>query len=216
MQITHLGHSAVLVEVEGTRLLIDPGALSTGWHGLTDLDAVLFTHLHPDHVDAARVPGLLAANPDARVLTEPGVPGAVDLGADGSRITPLTAGSTHTVGALGIEAVGGEHAVIHRDVPMIGNVGLVLRAEGQPTLFHPGDSLAAVPSGVDVVAVPTHAPWAAMKEHIDFLRAVAAPQAFPIHDGLLNQVGRGMVVGRFADMSPSEVLDLADGSPRTF
>ena len=40
MQITQLGHSAVLVETAGNRVLIDPGAFSDAWHGLTDLDAI--------------------------------------------------------------------------------------------------------------------------------------------------------------------------------
>ena len=41
MQITHLGHAAVLVETERARILIDPGNFSDRWHGITDLDAVL-------------------------------------------------------------------------------------------------------------------------------------------------------------------------------
>ena len=53
MQLTHLGHSAVLVQTDGARILIDPGNFSDAWHGLTDLDAVLVTHRHPDHLDPA-------------------------------------------------------------------------------------------------------------------------------------------------------------------
>ena len=34
MQLTHLGHSAVLVETSGTRVLIDPGNFSDAWHDL--------------------------------------------------------------------------------------------------------------------------------------------------------------------------------------
>ena len=36
-----------------------------------DLDAVLITHQHPDHVDQERLPELLRANPDAELLTDP-------------------------------------------------------------------------------------------------------------------------------------------------
>jgi L-ascorbate metabolism protein UlaG (beta-lactamase superfamily) len=211
VQITHLGHSAVLVEVDGKRILIDPGNFSDEWHGLTDLDVILVTHLHADHVDPEHAPALVAANPQARVLVEPGVVEAVPL----DRAEPITADTSVDLGGVTVAAVGGLHAVIHRDIPRIGNVGLVISAEGEPTFFHPGDSLAAVPSGVDVLAVPAYGPWAAMKETVDFARDVAAPQGFPIHDGLLNERGWSLVFNRVADMTPCKLTDLRGKGPWT-
>ena len=204
MQLTHLGHSAVLVETSSARVLIDPGNFSSQWHDLTDLDVILVTHLHPDHIDPAQVPALIAANPGARVLVEPGVIDAYRL----ERAEPLAADTALVVGRLRVEAVGGLHAVIHRDIPQIGNVGLVLSAEGEPTFFHPGDSLAAIPSGVDVVGVPAYGPWAAMKETIDFVRAVGAPLGFCIHEGLLNERGHGLVFGRLNEMTETAFTDM--------
>jgi len=208
MQITHLGHSAVLVEAGGVRVLLDPGNISDAWHGLEGLDAVLVTHQHPDHIDPANVPTLVAANPDARILVEPSVIQMAPL----ERAEPIAADASVTIGALTIAAVGGLHAVIHRDIPRIGNVGLVLSAEGEPTLFHPGDSLEAVPAGIDVIAVPLHAPWAAMKEHIDFLREVGAPSGFPIHDGLVNERGWQLAYSRYNEMTPTKLVDLRGGT----
>jgi Predicted Zn-dependent hydrolases of the beta-lactamase fold len=209
MQLTHLGHSAVLVEVNGLRLLLDPGNFSSGWHGLTELDAILITHLHPDHVDPAHVPALIAANPDARVLVEPGVIDVHDI----ERAEPITAETQVSVAGVRVAAVGGLHAVIHRDIPQIGNVGLVISAEGEPTFFHPGDSLAAVPSGVDVLGVPAYGPWAAMKETIDFARAVAAPHGFLIHEGLLGERGWALAYNRIGEMSGTQLVDLRPGRP---
>ena len=73
MQITHLGHAAVLVETGAARILIDPGNFSDAWHGLTDLDAILVTHKHPDHLDPEHLPALLAGQSGRQALVEPSI-----------------------------------------------------------------------------------------------------------------------------------------------
>jgi L-ascorbate metabolism protein UlaG (beta-lactamase superfamily) len=51
MEVTHLGHSCLVVDTPHTRILIDPGTLAASWETVTDIDAILITHAHPDHVD---------------------------------------------------------------------------------------------------------------------------------------------------------------------
>ncbi|MDQ3901431.1 MAG: MBL fold metallo-hydrolase, partial [Actinomycetota bacterium] len=81
MQIVHLGQSCVLVETGTARLLLDPGIYSTGFDELTELDAILVTHQHPDHLDLERLPAVLAANPAAELLVDAGsAPMLVDAG----------------------------------------------------------------------------------------------------------------------------------------
>ena len=138
MRLTHYGHACLLVEVAGTRLLLDPGTYSADFTTLTDLDAILITHQHPDHVDADRVPVLVERNPQARVLVEPGT---VALLTGASRpvaaATPFAGGQTTQVGDLLVEGVGERHAFIHAGVPRPGNTGFVISADGDPTVFHP-------------------------------------------------------------------------------
>lgn len=214
MDISHLGHAAVLVETRGTRVLVDPGNMSDEWHGLTDLVAVLITHQHPDHVDPAHLRDLLAANPQSRVLVEPGV--APIVADAGGTPEPVPSGTVLTLGDLTVETVGGHHAVIHRDIPRIGNVGFVLREAGGPTLFHPGDSYATAPTGVDVLATPAYGPWCAMKEAIDFARAVGAAKGFLIHEGLLNERGWGLSFGRLNELTPTQYSDLRGAGPTSY
>ncbi len=209
MQITHLGHAAVLVETGSARILIDPGNFSDAWHGLTDLDAILVTHKHPDHLDPEHLPALLTANPAAKLYVEPSID-------DQPSASPLAPEEQVAVGDVLITAVGGQHALIHRDIPRIGNVGYVLRSEGQPSLFHPGDALDTTPDGIDILAVPAYGPWAAMKETIDFVRAVGALEGFPIHDELLSDRGRGLILNRVNEMTGTRCVDLRGGVTHQF
>jgi L-ascorbate metabolism protein UlaG (beta-lactamase superfamily) len=218
MHLTHLGHACLLVEVAGARVLIDPGAFSSGFEELTGLDAIVITHQHADHVDVQRLPALLEANDGVLLLAE--AEAAAELEHAGIDATPLHAGDETTLGGLPLRAVGGTHAVIHPDVPLVGNVGLLLGTPlvdgGEGVLFHPGDSYDTTPQGVDVLALPLVAPWAKLAETVEFLRAVAPGVAVPVHDALLTPPARGIYVSLSTALAPegTAVLDLA-GAGRT-
>ena len=209
MELTHIGHSCLLVEAGGIRVLLDPGTFSHGFEELTGLDAVLITHAHHDHVDVERLPLLLEANDGARLVAEPEVAASLrDAGIDAQ---PLHPGQSMAVGSLDVRAVGGEHALIHPDIPRIGNVGFVLAEDGGPVLFHPGDALEVIPDGVDVLAVPVSAPWQAARDAVEFVRAVRPRVWLPIHDVLLSEPGRALYLTLVNMLAPDGVAlrDLA-------
>lgn len=207
MWFMHLGHASVLVASGGTRILFDPGAFDAGWHGTADLDAVVVTHAHPDHVDGPNLPSLLEANPDAAVYAEAQVvPELAKLGIAAATLAP---GDTVSVRGLTLTAHGGRHAVIHPDLPRVGNVGVTASAPDEPTFFHPGDSYDTTPAGVDVLAVPLAAPWGRLAEAVDFVRAVAPKVAFPIHDAVLSDLGRTLYLRNLGALGGTDVRDLA-------
>ena len=67
---------------------IDPGNFSTGFEDVTGLDAVLVTHQHPDHLDPERLPALLRANPDARLIVDSGTAGQLGRRSDHEVVEP--------------------------------------------------------------------------------------------------------------------------------
>ncbi|MBP2391827.1 MBL fold metallo-hydrolase [Aeromicrobium fastidiosum] len=193
MDITRFGHAAVLVEVAGTRILIDPGTFSTGEvFELTGLDAIVVTHQHPDHLDQDRAPALLGHNPDALLLCDPETAALVSFGSWAENADGLDT----PVGPVTLRGVGAQHAVILPSIPRIGNVGVIVSAPGEPTLFHPGDTYEYAPDGVDVLAVPLSAPWAKSSETVDFVQRVSPTTIFPIHDCTISDVAYGIYWGQ--------------------
>lgn len=198
MQIVHLGQSCVLVETGTARLLLDPGIFSTGFTELTELDAILVTHQHPDHLDVDRLPALLAANPDAELVVDSGsAPMLADAGIP-HRV--VGAGQQLEVSGTTIDIIGGDHGVIHPDIPVVPNNGYLIDGD-TGTVLHPGDSFSPSPRPVDLLLLPTAAPWLKVSEAVDYLRAVAAPLAVPIHQAILTKPEK--YYGLFRELAPA-------------
>ena len=206
MRLRKLGHSCLLVESRGVRVLIDPGVFSSPADDVDGLSAVLVTHQHPDHVDVERLRRILDRSPDARLVTDEATARMLrdDHGLDATVATP---GQSFDVG-FPVEPVGDLHAEIHPDLPRIPNVGYLL--DGR--LLHPGDALTVPELDVEILALPTMAPWMRMADAVDFLRAVAPRTAVPIHDGLLKSTD--IFYGHFRSLGPerTELRVLDDGA----
>lgn len=189
MKLTKFGHSCVRLEEDGHTLLIDPGMFSDAATALKGAQAVLITHEHPDHIDVGALTEAARADEQLQIFAPASVTST--LGEFGERVVATEPDTTVGAGGFQVRAIGGQHALIHPQIPVVANVGYIVNG----TVYHPGDSFIVPTDAVKAVLVPIHAPWSKVGEVIDFTIACRAEQAFQIHDGLLNQVGLESVEG---------------------
>ncbi|MEO8219872.1 MAG: MBL fold metallo-hydrolase [Specibacter sp.] len=188
MLLTKFTHACVRLEQDGRVLVLDPGIFSESAAALAGADAVLITHEHTDHYDAAALVNALSGAPRLSIYAPAGV--AQDLRSQApehaGQIFVAAAGESFSVAGFAVQCFGGQHALIHPAVPVVANVGYLIDDD----VYHPGDSL-IVPPGVSVgtLLVPIHAPWSKVSEVVDFVVSVRAPRAFQIHDALLSEKG---------------------------
>ena len=187
MKLTKHEHACVVIEKDGTSVVIDPGSFSAGAAEIiAGSDAILLTHEHFDHVNPAAINEALAARADLRVYA----PAALrdTFAGHPGQFTAVTAGDELNLGSLAITVHGSEHAVIHPDIPVIPNVGYLV----DETLYHPGDAYFVPEAPVPVLLVPTSGPWMKIAEAADYVRAVRPQQVIQIHELLLSDIGLGL------------------------
>lgn len=207
MRITKYGHACLLIEDADARLLLDPGVFSAGFEELTGLTGVLITHQHADHLDQDKLPALLERNPGAVLHTDPDT--AAQLAEQGLPARAVHEGDRLDLGTP-VRVVGRDHAVIHPDLPGITNTGFLVADR----FLHPGDALTVPDAEVEILGVPTGAPWLKVAEAIDYVRAVRPRVAVPIHEAVVTVPT--MVYGLMDQLKPeATTLRVIDGGERT-
>ncbi|HEX6753900.1 MAG TPA: MBL fold metallo-hydrolase [Solirubrobacterales bacterium] len=207
-RVTYVGHSTVLIEMDGVRLLTDPvlrrrvGPLRR--HGpapdplLTEgVDAVLLSHLHHDHAD---VPSLRRLDRAVPVFASPGAGGFLEsLGFD--NVLELAPGESGKVGDVRVTATEANHPAGGRRFERASQaVGFDLA--GQRRVYFAGDTdlfddMERIgDGGIDLALLPIWG-WGTSigAGHLDPERAARAAAllspriAVPIHWGTLFPLG---------------------------
>ncbi|MFI5730259.1 MBL fold metallo-hydrolase [Kribbella sp. NPDC051587] len=203
MKLTKFAHACVRLEKDGKTLLVDPGAFSED-AVFERADAVLVTHEHQDHLDIERVKALNVA-----VYTNAGV--AAQLTELGDLVHVVEGGQSFEAAGFSISAYGKDHAVILPEwgVPCE-NIGFLI----DDAVYHPGDSFTQPDRAVHTNLVPISGPWFSLPPAVDYARAVKAEQLVGIHDGLLSEIGLGMMP-RFLNSDERPYNKLAPGDSLT-
>lgn len=197
--VTWLGHSTVVVRLDGVSAITDPVLRARVVHlrrerppdpaGLAGLDAVLLSHVHHDHLD---LPSLAALDPGVRVVVPRGA-GPLLRRRGFADVREVEPGDVVGLDGVAVRVTHAEHAPARRlGTPRTHAVGYVL--EGTTSVYFAGDTdlfeAMAELAPVDVALLPI-AGWGPRLPagHLDPGRAAAALRllrprvAIPIHWG---------------------------------
>ena len=183
-QIRRLADSCLVVTTEDGTTLLDPGffTFSSGQvdlESIGDVQRILITHEHGDHVHPHFVRWLIDRGEDVAVHANQAVAdllGRHDIDVD-----------TADPGGVSSEDV------LHEMTPM-GTMPPNRSYTIDGVLTHPGDSYQPSVSA-PVLALPLLIPWGSTTDSMEFARALDPRQAVPIHDFYLDEAGRDFIYG---------------------
>ncbi len=217
MIITKLGHSCLIVEENGTRILIDPGTYTFKVSGqaldrIKNINAIFITHGHPDHCDLELLPTILEQNNNPLIHTN-GATKAL-LKERAIHATPISNNESITIGAITVQAIDCPHGTLPEPIPTPECTGFLFNNK----LFHPGDCHAPVqPVKAEVLALPVIAPWGTTTAAAAFAKHSNPKIVIPIHDaivrypelihGMLTKVFAGTGI-TFRPLGPGDQLEL--------
>lgn len=215
LDVTYVGHATVMLQVDGAKILTDPvlrnqvmhlrrstANVQADWY--RDVDAVLVSHMHYDHLD---LPSLAMLGKKTRLIVPRGM--AAMLKRQGFiNIEELAVDNSTTAGKLTIHATPASHdRARFRGGPSADTLGFVI--EGSQTAYFPGDTdifpeMSSLPANIDVALMPVWG-WGPTlgQGHLDPYRAAVALQmisprlAIPIHWGTLSPLGFNWFNPRF-------------------
>ena len=194
MRVRKFLHSCLLIEKGEDRILFDPGKFSfveasttssSSGRGVvspsdfTNLNAVIITHSHPDHMDDQALEIIMRNNPDAVLFGNHGI--ALALREKGMTVELFEEG-TRQIGGFHVDAYEARHEkIVNAKIPP--NTAYIIDGK----ILNPGDSYAysldSLRGKFDVLALPVMAPWCTEVDTVGFAARMNAKVVLPIHDG---------------------------------
>jgi L-ascorbate metabolism protein UlaG (beta-lactamase superfamily) len=215
LHITYIGHATCLIETAGVRLLTDPVLRDRVGHirrqnagvdpeSSLDIDTVLVSHAHLDHLD---LPSLRRLGRDTRIIVPAGSGNLLRRNGF-RRVEEIRSGDHTRVGPVIVEATPAAHAgQRHPFGPVSAPVGYVVH--GERTVYFAGDTdlfpeMNSIHESLDAALLPVWG-WGPTlgvghmcpRRAAESLRMLNPRTAIPIHWGTFAPLGMGWMRPRF-------------------
>jgi L-ascorbate metabolism protein UlaG (beta-lactamase superfamily) len=205
MKITKYPQSCLVIEKDGSRLVIDPGSFVADKYNVQDLlpaDGVLITHEHSDHVNTELIKGFIAAGTQVVANT-----GTYEVLGETLVTKVVEDGEAFDIAGFAVTARELPHVALIGDRPVPQNTGYVIDG----VFFHPGDGIKLDGLTVDGAAIPIAGPDVSPKDAYDFAMDLKCTDVVPIHYN--HFVGDPVLFASIAESmgAPFKVHPLADG-----
>lgn len=183
MKISKYLHSCLVFELDGYKILFDPGVFSFAEGLVTpqmfaDIQVIVLTHIHPDHYDIDILKSILALNNDARVITNNQI--GQELNKAGISYTILE-NAIEYFGPFKLLAFSVMHELI-MDNPLPQMTGFLINDK----VLHPVDSMEDKLlefKNIELLIMVTMAPFANEPTISTFADNIQPKQILPVHDG---------------------------------
>lgn len=229
--VTYVGHATVLIELDGVRLLTDPilrrrvGFLRRRFplsqNSLGQIDAVLISHLHGDHLD---LPSLRRVGRGVRLIVPKGA-GAYLQARRFSDVEEIEQGGSTRVASLRIQATGANHDGRRLPwLPRTETLGYLI--DGSHEIYFAGDTdlfpeMSDIGLQLDLALLPVWGwgPYLGSGHLTPYRAALALGQlrpkvAIPIHWGTYSPFGLELLRPKYLRRPPYDFANhAADLSP---
>jgi len=171
MKITKYLHSCLLLEQEGTYILVDPGEYTYASallpvESLKQLDYIVITHSHADHFSMPFVLELVAKFPSVKIISTSEV-ATILL----EKSIPVSTKSDDLV----IVSLLPHERLFDKNIPENIQVNIA------GILSHPGDSFRSIKTN-KVFALPMQGPWGSLVQAMNLAITLKPQYIIPIHD----------------------------------
>jgi L-ascorbate metabolism protein UlaG (beta-lactamase superfamily) len=182
MKISKYLHSCLVFELDGFKLLFDPGKFSFAERLVkpemfADVNAIIITHVHPDHLDTEVLKSIVDLT-GAHVYTNQQVSSVLEN--TGIQHTVWEDG-VYNLGPFKLKAITVVHELI-LDNPLPQMLGFIINDR----VLHPVDSMEKSLlryEGIDLLIMVTMAPFSNELTITGFADKLQPKQILPVHDG---------------------------------